>query len=95
MAMLCMMRCCHAERHCVLSGGRSSLCRLLGLESSSSTHVHATGMAYLTDLPVRPLPPPPHRPIPISALPPTDLLEGLSAQESLALQSARSLLAQY
>lgn len=34
-------------------------------------------------------------PIPISALPPTDLLEGLSAQESLALQSARSLLAQY
>lgn len=35
------------------------------------------------------------RPIPISALPPTDLLEGLSAQDSLAIQSARSLLALY
>ncbi|KAI7837985.1 hypothetical protein COHA_008167 [Chlorella ohadii] len=34
-------------------------------------------------------------PIPISALPPTDLLEGMSAQDSLALHSARSLLAQY
>jgi hypothetical protein len=46
---------------------------------------------------VLPASPPPLllSPIPISALPPTDLLEGLSAQDSLAIQSARSLLARY